>query len=127
MLKIAKSAVLQGRETPFEGKGLTFEGYPLHYPLRKVLSCDYEGALNRYEGKIYLSMRLSATLEVEDTSDATLFEYPLSFEERDIEIMETEDGEGEGYIFPGNTLDIDEVALTLIQSHLPIRLVHKKD
>lgn len=122
MLKLVKSAVQEGRDTLFEGKDVSFEGYSLHYPLRKVLSCNYEGKLNRYNDKLYCSLRLECVLEVEDTSDCTLFEYPLSFEEKDLEVMEEEDGEGEGYIFPGNTVDMDLFALTLIQSHLPIRL-----
>ena len=34
-----------------------------------------------------------------------------------------EDDEGEGYIVPGNSVDLDEIALRIIVSSLPIKVV----
>lgn len=121
MVKVLKSALSSGHPSLYSFD-TAFEKYPLHYPLRKVLSGHVDAKAYREKTGIYVDLSFQGKLEVEDTSDASLFELPISFDEKMVAIMDEEDGEGEGYIFEGNSFDIEELALLLIESHLPIRL-----
>ena len=122
MMKVLKSAVSNGfpKEYSFD---TVFEGYPIRYPLRKVRNCHLWAKVYREKEEILVDMRGEATFEAEDTSDASLFLYPLSFDEKGIAIMEKEDGESDGFIFEGNSFDLEELALDLFECHIPIRLL----
>lgn len=124
MVKVLKSALSTGRDASYSFDTV-FENYPLHYPLRKVLKAHVDAKAYREKTGIYVDLSLQGELQVEDTSDATLFELPISFEEKMIAIMDEEDGEAEGYIFEGNSFDLEELALLALESHLPIRVTRE--
>ncbi len=124
MVKVVKSALAMGREDSYSFD-TAFPNYSFHYPLRKVLQMHVEAKIYREKTGIYVDISLKGRLEVEDTSDASIFELPISFFEKALAIMDKEDGEGEGYIFEGNSFDLEELALLLIESHLPIRVTRE--
>lgn len=124
MIKVIKSALSIGRDASYSFDTV-FANYPLHYPLRKVLEAHVDAKVHREKTGIYVDLSLQGKLEVEDTSDATLFELPISFSEKMVAIMDEEDGEGEGYIFLGNSFDLEELALLTLESHLPIRVTRE--
>jgi len=119
---IHKNDLSSGREIPFDGATESFLAKPLRYPLRKVLKAAYKGVAYRKGGMDFLDLTASFEFEAEDTSDAKPFVYPLEISEKALRILEKEDGESEGVIFPGKDIDIEEVLLSLAHLSLPIRL-----
>lgn len=122
MTKVLKSAVTSGFPKEYSFDTL-FEGYRIRYPLRKARNCHLEAKVYREKEEILVDMKGEATFEAEDTSDASPFLYSLSFDEKGIAIMEKEDGEGDGFIFEGNSFDLEELALDLFECHIPLRLL----
>ncbi len=125
MYKINKSAIIKGREQSFFND-TTFEEYPKRYPLEKVLSCHYEVNASRQDGFLLLLYRIQAKLRVHDTRDNVLFDYSLKQKE-EVEVTDQEEEMEEGIYLPGPSIDLDELALDILQSSLPLRLVRKKD
>lgn len=125
MNKINKSAVIKGREQSLSND-TTFEEYPKRYPLDKVLFCHYKVNVSRQDGFLLLLFEIQAKLRVHDTRDHVLFDYPMKRKE-EMEVIDQEDEMEEGIYIPGPSIDLDELALDVIQSFLPLRLVRKKD
>ncbi len=125
MNKINKSAIIKGREQSLSND-TTFEEYPKRYPLDKVLSCHYKVNVSRQDGFLLLLFEIQAKLRVHDTRDNVLFDYPMKRKE-EMEVIDQEDEMEEGVYIPGPSIDLDGLALDVIQSSLPLRLVRKKD
>ena len=125
MYKINKSAIIKGREQNLSNE-TTFEDYAKRYPLDKVLSCHYKVNVSRQDGFLLLFFEIQAKLRVHDTRDNVLFDYPLRHKE-EVEVMDQEDEMEEGIYIPGPSIDLDELALGILQSSLPLRLVRKED
>ncbi len=121
MLKVAKSSLLPGRSQTFE-RDTVFRGYPLSYPLLAVESCHYVCKVGKVGDYAHASYAIEAVLRVEDSRDGVPFAKPVSLKE-DIDILEAEDDRGEGYLVNGPSVDLDDLALRLLASSLPIRLV----
>lgn len=124
MTKVNKSALSSGRKQVYENTP-TYDPSSLGYPLKNVLSLSYEAEVTKREEHPLVWMRIKGRLEVYDSRDNVPFEYPFSIEE-ETEILDEEDGESVGYIVPGNSFDLDELALELVRSSLPIRLIRKE-
>lgn len=124
MTKVNKSALSSGRKQVYENTP-TYDPSSLSYPLKNVLSLSYVAETTKREDHPLVWMRIKGRLEVYDSRDNVPFEYPFSIEE-ETEILDEEDGETVGYIVPGNSFDLDELALEIVKSSLPIRLVRKE-
>ncbi len=125
MNKINKSAIIKGREQSFNNETI-FENYALLYPIKEVKSCSYSVKASRQDGFILLLFKVDAQLVVFDSRDNVQFPYHAKFDES-VEIFEDENDFESGYYLPGPSVDLDEVALGLIHSSLPLRLVRKGD
>ncbi len=125
MNKINKSAIIKGRELSFFND-TKFESYSILYPMSEVNSCSYKVKASRQDGFILLFFEIDAKLMVYDSRDNAIFPYRAKFDEN-VEIFEDENDFESGYYLPGPSVDLDEVALGLIHSSLPIRLVRKED
>ncbi len=125
MNKINKSAILKGRELSFFND-TKFESYPILYPISEVENCSYKVKASKQDGFILLLFAIDAKLTVYDSRDNVKFPYRAKFSES-VEIFEDENDFESGYYLPGPSVDLDEVALGLIHSSLPIRLVRKED
>jgi len=121
MNNVAKSAIMKGRELTFAVDS-RFEGYSLPYPIKAVNRCHYEAKLIRNDNYPSLKINVDGELVVYDTRTGIPFAYQVSFVEK-ADILDEEDGEGSGYIIPGNSIDLDELCLMMIVSSLPLRLV----
>lgn len=120
-MKINKSAIRGGEGNLFEGEEISLKE-PLPYPLHKISKIKYEARFYKVKERLLGDVKIKTNLEVEDTSDCTPFIYSLNIEEKGIEIMDKEDGESEGYIFPSSSFELDDLLFNIILSHLPIRL-----
>lgn len=124
MTKVNKSALSSGRKQVYENTP-TYDPSSYGYPIKNVVSLSYLAETTKRDEHPLVWMRIKGRLEVYDSRDNAVFEYPFSIEE-ETEILEEEDGESVGYIVPGNSFDLDELALELVKSFLPIRLVRKE-
>ncbi len=121
MNKVNKSAVVKGRELVFSSD-TDFATYEKRYPLSEVISSSYVAKISRQDDFILIIFEIEAKLRVFDTRDNVLFNYPLKAKE-DVEIVEDEDKIEEGLYIKGPLIDLDDLALGIIQSSLPLRLV----
>lgn len=121
MLKVAKSSITSDRSQLFEQK-TTFEGYPLSYPILRVKDCVYRCKVSKVGDYAHAAYAITAALEVEDSRDGKPFLKKIALAE-DVDILDEEDTAGEGFLVDGSSIDLDELALRVILSNLPIRLV----
>jgi hypothetical protein len=124
MLKIAKSSITDSRTQTFEQK-TAFEGYPLSYPVVKVKDCAYRCQVGKIGDYAHAAFVIAGTLEVEDSRDGKPFLKKIALSE-DVDILDEEDAAGEGFLVGGSSIDLDELALRIILSSLPIRLVRSE-
>lgn len=122
MEKVNKASLSSGVPLHIEEDN-NLEGVKLPYPIRKVISCHIDANLTKKKDVPHIKISLEGLLEVEDTSDCTPFEYPFSIQE-EVDVFEDDDGDVEGYIEPGNSIDMDKFCLSLIVSSLPMQLHH---
>lgn len=121
MNKLSKASILKGRDLHFVQDTL-FEGYPMAYPLLGVKKCHYTVRVSKVGDYSHADFTISATLRVEDSRDAVAFDKKVNVKES-IDILDVEDEEGEGYLVEGGDIDLDDLALKILHSSLPIRLV----
>lgn len=121
MTKVAKSALTKGRTLSFASDP-TFRGYELHYPIRAIKDCHYEANATKIGDYPHVSLVIRATLTLEDSRDGVLFDKTIHLKD-EADVMESEDDIGDGYIFPGSSIDLDLLCLSMIASSLPIRIV----
>jgi len=120
MNKLSKASIVPHRELSFHNE-TTFAGYDLPYPILAVRKCAYDVKVNKLGDYSEADYTIKATLRVEDSRDATPFDKKIAFEEK-ADLLNEEDTAGEGFIVTGGDVDLDELALRLILSSLPIRL-----
>lgn len=121
MNKLAKASIIKGRTLSFSQDTL-FAGYPLSYPVSEVKKCHYEVKVSRLGDYVVASYDIVATLLVADSRDNVPFSKTFTVKE-DVDVLEEEDTAGEGFLVSGNEIDLEELALRVLLSALPIRLV----
>jgi hypothetical protein len=124
MLKVAKSSITSEKTQKFEQKTV-FAGYPLSYPVRAVKECSYECQVGKVGDYAHAAFVITGTLEVEDSRDGKPFLKKIAVSE-DVDILDEEDAAGAGFLVDGSSIDLDELALRIILSSLPIRLVRSE-
>lgn len=121
MNKVAKSALTTGR-TLYFSSDTNFVGYEIDYPIKAVESCHYEAKATRLNDYPHVAFSIEANLTVYDSRDGKPFAKRCVIND-EVDVMEKEDEDGDGFIMPGGSIDLDLLALSLIVSSLPISLV----
>ncbi len=121
MNKVAKSALQKGRTLSFYNDTV-FAGYDIEYPIKSVIGCHYEAKGNRVASYPHLSYSIDAELELFDSRDGVPFRKKIHIDD-EVDVMEQEDEDGDGFIYPGSSIDLDLLCLSLIVSSLPLRIV----
>ena len=121
MNKLSKASILPNRQLVFRNE-TTFSEYKLPYPILSVKKCAYEVKISKFGDYAEAAYSIKALLRVEDSRDAVAFDKRVEFQEK-VDLLDEEDSAGEGFIVSGGEIDLDELALRLIVSFLPIRLV----
>jgi uncharacterized metal-binding protein YceD (DUF177 family) len=124
MNKLAKASIVKGRTLSFSQDSV-FAGYPLSYPICQVQKAHYDVKITRIGDYVVASYRIKATLLVADSRDNVPFSKTFSVQE-DVDVLEEEDTAGEGFLVSGNEIDLEELALRVLVSSLPIRLVRSE-
>jgi hypothetical protein len=121
MNKIARSAFVKGRTIKTESSP-DYKGAKMPYPIIAVKECHYAASCRKLGKYPHADFSIHATLVLEDSLDASHFEQEVSIKEG-VDLMEEEDDEGEGYVLPGSSVDLDDVALRILHASLPIKVV----
>jgi Predicted metal-binding, possibly nucleic acid-binding protein len=125
MNKLAKASIIKGRSLSFH-QDTHFEGYAFSYPLVAVKRCHYDVKVERIGDYAHAAYTISATLSVLDSRDNVPFDKKMALSE-DVDILDEEDNAGEGYVVQGGDIDLEELALRILVSSLPIRLVRSEE
>jgi uncharacterized metal-binding protein YceD (DUF177 family) len=123
MTKLARSAIT-GRVIPFSVEA-DLSSYPLSYPLLGIKKCHYEAKVSKVGDYAHASYHIEATLLLADSRDNSPFTDNVTLDE-DVDLLEEEDEVGEGYVVPGTSIDLDEIAYKIIASSLPISVSRHK-
>ncbi len=119
MTKISKSAITKGRTLSYEADVKDPKNLP--YPILALKECHYVADVTKLANYNHGSYEIRAILTLEDSRDAVPFDKEISLKE-EVDFLDKEDDEGEGFIVEGNSIDLDDIALKIIVSSLPIRI-----
>lgn len=123
MNKLDFTSISKGHELSFESSPV-FKKDLLKYPVLEIKSFHYTAKVRLIGSYPHADFDIEATLIVSDTRDGVPFEKSASCHEG-CDLMDKEDELGEGYVFESGKVDMDELALTILISSLPIRLVRE--
>ncbi len=122
MNKLAKSALAKGRRLSFSREGGDIGEYKTPYPIIEVKRLTYKGEAYRRDEYPHVEMDVEADVVLEDSYDGVRFLSTIAFFD-EADILEEEDEIGEGYILPGPTIDLDDLALRMLHSLLPMKIL----
>ena len=88
------------------------------YPLLGIGKTHFEGSVSKSKGCLHLSGKLVAPLTLSDSHTLEAVPYDLDLD-AECDILASEEEEGEGYIFPENRIELDELAYCLILTYMP--------
>ncbi len=120
MLKVNKSNIMKGRVLSFESDS-TFPGYGLSYPMLAIKSCHYEAELEQVGDYKHVYMNIKAILSLSDSRDGVAFDKKVAISD-DVDILDVEDDTGEGFVIPGNFIDLDDLCIRILHASLPIKV-----
>lgn len=124
MTKLSRSSITSGRVLPFDVEA-DLSTFPMTYPLLGIKRCHYSAKVSKVGDYAHASYHIEATLLLEDSRDNSPFTDNVNLDE-DIDLLEEEDEVGEGYVVPGTSIDLDEIAYKIIVSSLPISVTRQK-
>lgn len=95
------------------------------YPIAGVEKLHLNAEFSKDKtGRISTHFQLEGTIKVFDSYTNEVFAKKIK-EEASFDILEEEDGESEGFILPGRSIDVLELTLLFIKFSLPIKILKK--
>lgn len=88
------------------------------YPLLSIESASLKGQVLKIDGILHVMGHLEAKLLLSDARTLEKVPYHLS-KDVDFDLLTSEEEEGDGYVFPENRIDLQEVAYCLIITYMP--------
>lgn len=119
-MKIYRNLVKEGHPLELE-EDLAFSSIDCQndYPLLSVPSCHAKMIIENVDDFLTCDYSISGTMELSDSRTAKPFTQ--EFEDSDlIDLLQSEEEEGEGYIFPGTFLESEDLAHKIIRTLVPI-------
>ena len=124
MSKILKSHI-HARALKVEEEETFFpEDFPSSSPLKMIDGCKVKGSLFLEDGVIHCHLEADAVLTLEDSYTMEHFQKKQKLDE-EFEILDDENGEGEGFIVSGPSIEIKELVIALYRFSLPSKILHK--
>ena len=119
-MKIHKNSVMEAR--PLElNEEIDFSGrdFAPAYPLLGIKNAHVEGLVERNDDFLTANLYVSAILILSDARTCEAFEQPVEVEDI-YDLLDNPDQEGEGYIFEGKTIELDDLVFSILRSQVPI-------
>jgi hypothetical protein len=92
------------------------------YPISDIKKCHLEGQLNRTGDIVTAHLHIEAVATLLDSYTNKPFDQKVIVDEA-ADLLLEENDQGEGYIVPGGQIDLSEIALRMIRSSLPIKIL----
>lgn len=119
-MRIHRNLVKEGKPLSFE-EDLCFSRQDCaeDYPLLSVPKCHFACKVENEDGYLTAEYSISGQMELADSR--TSLPFLEEFSDADcIDLLESEEEDGEGYIFPGTHFESAELAHKIIHSLIPI-------
>ena len=115
-MKVHKSRITFEKDQSVEENiELSAEQVATLYPIIEVRDCHLKGLIYRDDDdKLYADVDVWAKVTYKDGVTGEPFDYDFASMGL-YEILEKEDGEGEGFIFPGSEFETDELTRSIIK------------
>lgn len=122
-MKIYRSSIYSGKETPVEEVVGEFpkECFERSYPLMGIKDARLLGVVQKFDDIVVFEGTIEGTLLLSDARTNEVFEQRIEKEETVNLLDDDPDGEAEGYLFPGNGIELSEVLYSLLRSETPIK------
>lgn len=88
------------------------------YPLLGIKESSFKGEISKIDGILHVSGTLKAELLLSDARSLKEVSYKLT-KDVDFDLLSSEEEEGDGYVFPENKIDFQEVVYCLILTYMP--------
>lgn len=122
MNKIAKSSLNVGHGLAFkDGPKAPKLNFKPPYPILEVISLYYEGEAYLNGKYPHIEISIEAEVKLEDSLDGVAFNKKMKIKD-EADILAKEDEVGEGYIYEGSDIDLDELSILMLHSALPLRV-----
>lgn len=122
MIKIYRNSITAAKPLEVNEKFTErdFGNVKQNYPLDKIVSAYIGGTFENEDGFLIFRGEIGGVLALHDARSNEIFDYPVTVSD-DVEILEDDDGEGEGYIFSGNCIELEILVASVLQSEIPIK------
>ena len=121
-MKIYRSSITERRPLRIE-ENVSFaeERFSTTYPLLGIRDAMISGEFQKFEDVVVFSGTISGRLVLADARTNEPFELNVTVN-GPIDLLEEEgEDEDEGYIFPGNGIETDDVVFSVLRSETPIK------
>lgn len=120
---IARSQIIPNRPSLIdEDETFVASLFADSYPIASIKKCHLQGQLSRNGDIVIANLHIEAVVSLLDSYTNEPFDQKVIVDE-DADLLLEEGGEGEGYIVPGNQIDLSEMAVRMIRSSLPIKIL----
>ena len=120
-----RSAVTPSRPLIFD-EDIDFSGisFAKDFPLLGISSCHVKGIVEKNGEFLTLNAEIKATLTLADSRTLKPFNYPVSSKEV-FDLLESNEQDGEGYVYPDNKIDLTDVIYHALRSLVPAKPLKK--
>ena len=119
-MKIYRSSITPARPLELEEEvDLSKKDFASAYPLLGIRDAYVEGLIERNDDFLTANIYVSAVLVLSDARTREPFEYPVEVDDV-YDLLQSPEEEGDGYIFPGNSFELEDLIFSILRSQVPI-------
>lgn len=121
-MKVFRSSIPAGRPLPIdESVHFPKERFSETYPLLGIEDAKISGEFQKFDDIVVFSGIIAGSLLLADARTNEPFKKEVAVE-GPIDLLEDETGDDcDGYIFPGNGIEIDDVVFSVLRSETPLK------
>ena len=120
-MRIYRNSIAPGKPLELdEDICLSKRDFSSTYPLLDIKRAHIEGILEKEEGNfLTANCLIEALVTLADARTGKPFDYQISVDDI-YDLLESEEEDGDGYIFPGNGIELDDFVFAVIKSNIPL-------
>ena len=119
-MKIYRSSITDARPLELQEElDYSSRDFSSSYPLLGIKDAYVEGLIERNDEFLTANIYVSAILILADARTRESFEHPVEVDDI-YDLLESPEEEGEGYIFPGNYFELEELVYSILRSQVPL-------
>ncbi|MCR5491785.1 MAG: hypothetical protein K6F32_06635, partial [Bacilli bacterium] len=120
VMKIHKNSVMEARPLELDEE-LDFSQWDFSssYPLLGIKDAHVDGIVERNDEFLTANLYVCATLILSDARTCEAFEEPVEVEDI-YDLLDSPEQEGDGYIFEGKVIELEQLVYSILRSQVPI-------